>query len=138
MLYTYNISPQTVLEDANIVFSTNAIQTGCTATHAVGTGAISLNKPGFYMVSFNADAESAVVGTIQTQMYGNGVLIPSAEASEYSATVNEPVNIGFTALVRVAPNCCSNTNNVPFALTFVNETGTVTYTNVAVTVTKVA
>lgn len=139
MLYTYNTTSQTLTTNSAINFNANAIQTGYTATHAVGTTSISLNKPGFYMVSFNADAvESGTAGNVQVQLRGNGVAIPAAEATINSASATDVVNPSFMALVRVTPNCCANTNNVPYALTVVNTGVGATFTNVALTVTKVA
>lgn len=139
MLYTYTNTSQTVVTGGSIVFNTNAIQTGCTATHTTNTNAVSLNKPGIYMVSFNSDAvESGTAGNITVQVYGNGTLIPSVESTAFSGTTTSVVNPNFTALIRVTPNCCASTGNVPYVLTFVNTGVGATYTNAAVTVTKVA
>ena len=45
MLYTYNTTSQSVAVNGNVLFSTNGIITGSTATHSAGTAEISLNKP---------------------------------------------------------------------------------------------
>lgn len=139
MLYTYSTTAQTLSADEKIIFNTNAIQTGCTATHISGTSEIKLNKCGYYMIHFNADgANQGTAGNIVVQMYGNGVLVPSAEATNYSSATTDIENIGFTVLVQVEPNKCCNTSNVPYVLTFVNTGVETQFTNVAVTVTKVA
>lgn len=139
MLYTYNTTSQTLATNAAINFNNNAIQTGCTATHSIGSTVISLNKPGFYMVSFNADAvEAGTAGDVQVQLIGNGIAIPAAEATINSASATDIVNPSFTALVRVLPNCCSNTANVPYSLTLVNTGVGATFSNAALVVTKVA
>lgn len=138
MLYTYSNITQNLVSDEIITFSTNSIQTGCTATHAAGTGSISLNKPGFYMVHFNGDISSATTGLATAQLLANGVEVAGAEASRSVGTEGNISGIAFTAIVRVAPNCCVNTNNVPLTLTVANSGVAATYSNAAITVTKIA
>lgn len=139
MLFTYTNTSQTVVANASLVFNNNSIKTGNTVTHSPNTNSISLNCPGIYMVSFNSDAvESGTAGNITVQLYGNNVLIPGAESTSFSGTTTSIVNPSFTTLVRVTPNCCANNGNVPYVLTFVNTGVGATFTNAAVTVTKVA
>ena len=140
MLFTYTNTSQTVAQNSAIAFNTNSIQTGCTATHNTNSTSISLNKPGIYMVSFNSDAVAAgTAGNITVQLFGNGTLIAGAESTAYSGATTDIMNPNFTALVRVTPNCCcASTGNVPYVLTFVNTGVEATFSNVAVTVTKVA
>lgn len=139
MLFTYTNTSQTVAQNSAIAFNTNSIQTGCTATHVAGTSEVKLNKCGFYIVQFNADgANQGDAGNITVQLYGNGILIPSAEATNYSSGTTDVENISFTVLVQVQPNQYCNTSNIPYVLTFVNTGVEATFSNAAVTVTKVA
>ena len=139
MLFTFSNTSQTLVTDQLLTFNNNTIQTGCTATHAAGSSSISLNKAGYYMVSFNADGvESGTAGNITIQLQGNGTAIAGAETTAESATATDVVNLSFTTLVQVCPNCCGNQVNTPFTLTFANTGVGATFTNAAVTVTKVA
>ena len=54
MISSYNISTQDVLTNGIVSFSTDRILTGCTATRDGNT--FQLNKPGYYYITFNADA----------------------------------------------------------------------------------
>lgn len=138
MLFTFSNTSQTVVTDQLLNFNNNTIQTGCTATHAAGSSSISLNKPGYYMVSFNADGvESGTAGNITVQLNGNGTAIQGAEATANSAAVADVVNLKFTALVQVMPNCCGNQTNTPYTLTFANTGVGAIFTNAAVSVTKI-
>ena len=51
MIYSYTIAPQTLATDENLVFTIDAVKTGCTVTHAGGTPTFTFNKPGFYFVT---------------------------------------------------------------------------------------
>lgn len=138
MLYTYNNASQTLAQNAPIVFSTNGVAKGCSATHVAGSTAVNLNKPGIYMVQFNADAvESGTAGNLTAQLQGNGVAITGAESTAYSGATTDIMNLSFTALVKVNPNCCAITTNIPYVLTVQNTGEGATYSNAAITVTKV-
>lgn len=135
MLDVYSNTPQTIITDGIIIFNTNRVQTGCTATHAAGTGAISLNKSGFYLVHFNGDAaESGTAGDITVQLLKNGVLVPAAEATEDSTATTDIVNLTFETIVKVTPECLSCGNTV--SLTFVDTGVGAVFSNVEVVVTK--
>ena len=138
MLYTYTNTAQTLAANAVVLFNTTEIQTGCTATHEAGSGAVNLNRPGFYMVHVNADMLGTVAGLAQLSLYVNGVAYPGALASSTVAVAGTE-NVGFTAIVRVANNNCPcNTANSRTTLTLRNTGVDVTLTNVAMTVTKLA
>lgn len=137
MLYTYSNGTQAVAVDTAIALNTNSIQTGCTVTHLPGSSVINLNKPGYYEVHFNADVTSDAAGDVNIQMQNNSVDVISAEATT-TLVAGATSNLGFTILIRVLPNCCAVMDNIPYALSFVNTGIAATYTNVAVTITKVA
>lgn len=138
MLYTYTNSTQALAAQGIVLFNTTEIQTGCTATHEAGSGAINLNRPGFYMIHVNADILGTVAGLAQLQLFVNGVAYPGALASETIA-VGGTENVGFTAIVRVANNTCPcNTANNRTSITLRNTGVAASLTNVAMTVTKLA
>lgn len=56
MIDSYSNTSQAIAANAAIPFAINSICTGCTATHAAGSTTFSLNKPGFYYVTFNGTA----------------------------------------------------------------------------------
>lgn len=139
MLFTYNSTEQTLAANAPLAFVQNAVKTGCVATHIAGNTTINLNRPGYYMVHFNADAvETGAAGNVKIQMQNNGVNVSGAEATAYSGTETDIVNLGFSAIVRVQPNCCAVSSNVPASLTFVNSGVAAVVSNAAVVVTKIA
>lgn len=143
MLYTYNINTQELAVNNNVVFAVNGVVTGrCNCTpvisHDAGAATVSLNAPGIYFVTFNADsATTGDAGIVTAQLYTGAEEVLGAEASAYSSAVTSPVNLAFTTLIRVAPNCRAVCDNVPVALTVRNIGVAATYTNAAITVTKV-
>lgn len=141
MLHTYNTNTQELAVNSNIVFDNNWVLTrrcNCipVISHETGSVAVSLNAPGIYYVSFNADA-GAAAGIVTAQLYDGAEVVPGAEASAYSAAIAQPANLAFSTLIRVCPNCPSVCDNVPAVLTVKNVGVAATYTNVAITVTKV-
>jgi hypothetical protein len=138
MLYIYNVNPQTLADEIDLQFVTTGVQTGCTAVRNANNG-VTISRPGFYMVHFNADAAtSAAAGNISVQLAVNGIDVPGAEATETSSAVTDIVNLGFTAIIAVPPNQCCNTANVPAILTVRNVGIEAAYSNAALTVTKIA
>ena len=135
MINSYTSTNQTIGVNENLSFSTNRVLTGCTVTHAAGTDTFSLNKPGYYYVSFNGDAVmSEAAGEITVQLLNNGVVVPGAEASTYSSAATDVVNLGFSTIVKVLPTCpCVESAGV---LTLQNEGIEAIFSNVNVTITK--
>lgn len=113
MLYTYSITAQTVAADANLNFNINGVRTGCTVSHSAGTPSIQLNRPGYYMVHFNASAAATATGDVTVQLNGNGSAIPGAISTVNSTAATDIGNLSFTAIVRVLPNCCAVQSNSP-------------------------
>lgn len=142
MLYSYNTNSQAVNVNGNIAFDDNWVLTRrCNyepvISHQPGSVSISLNAPGLYYVAFNADATTPVAaGDVSVQLYDNNEVVPGAKATE-SSTTTSTVNLAFSNLVRVCPNCASVCNNVPAVLTVKSIGVAATFTNVGITVTKV-
>lgn len=138
MLYTYSITAQTVATDANLNFNINGVRTGCTVSHSAGTPSIQLNRPGYYMVHFNASAAASSSGDVTVQLNGNGIEIPGAISTINSTAATDIGSLNFTAIVRVLPNCCAVQSNSPLTLTFVNTGVEAAYSNAAVTITRLS
>jgi hypothetical protein len=138
MIYSYSTSDQTVAVNATILFDDNGVVSGRCSTHSAGTGAFSLNGPGYYLVHFHGDVSAAAAGDVVAQLYVNGELYEGAEATTTITTANTEIdNIGFQVLVKVMPNCCAVDTNVPTTLTFRNIGVEATYSNLGVTIVKI-
>lgn len=138
MLYIYNANPQTVADDIDLQFITTGVQTGCTAVRNANNS-VTINRPGYYMVHFTANAVAvSVSGNITAQIAVNGIDVAGAVATETSDSATDIANIGFTAIIAVPPNQCCNTGNVPATVTVRNTGIEATYSDAALTVTKIA
>ena len=138
MIDSYSNTSQAIAVDEAIPFAINSICTGRTATHAAGSTTFSLNKPGFYYVTFNGTAAitDATAGNITVQLFNNGKAVPGAITSSTSSATTDIQSLSFSKLIQVHPSCCAinNTTN----LTFNNIGLAATFTNVNVVITKVA
>ena len=133
MINSYTITSQAVLTDNTLDFDVNKVKTGCTITHTSGTASFSLNKPGFYFVTFNGDASAEAAGTLSVQLFGNSVAIPGASAA-VTAAVDTTYTLSFSTIVQVRPSCCACNNEM--TLTVVNTGADATYTNANIVITK--
>jgi hypothetical protein len=137
MIYSYSTSDQTVAVNATILFDDNGVVSGRCSTHSAGTGAFSLNGPGYYLVHFNGDV-SAAAADVVAQLYVNGEIYEGAEATTTITTATTEIdNIGFETIVKVLPNCCAIDGNVPATLTIRNTGIEALYSNVSVTIVKI-
>lgn len=133
MINSYNATTQNVLTDGPIIFSTNRILTGCTVIRNGET--FQLKKPGYYYVSFNADAAATTaVGLLTVELQNNGVAVLGAEASYTATTAGNISNLAFSTIIRVPPSCCAIDNTAN--LTLVNTGIDATYSNVNINITK--
>lgn len=125
MIYLYSVSSQTLAADTPVSFTTVGLRKDRTATQSTET-TIQLNCPGIYEISFNGTASTTGI----VQIYLNGEAVPGAIANG--------VSLACDALVRVNPNCCAITDNLPARIQIVNITGSeLTLSNVALTIVKV-
>lgn len=139
MLYTYTDTNKTYNTDDNLVFNTTKIQTGCTVTHNAGQDVININRPGFYMIHFNASASANSAGLLQFELFNNGVEVEGAEGSAYSQNIGDYENICFTAILRVKPSVCACDTSCMHTSLYVRNTGVPSIViNSAVTITKIA
>lgn len=137
MINSYTNTSLAVLTNEALNFNIDSIKTGCTVTHSPGSTTFSLNKPGFYFVTFNGvgAATDTPVGNIIVQLQQNGANVPGALTSAASTTALTDVeSLGFSTIIQVKPSCCAVDNNVN--LTFVNTGIPTTFSNINVAITK--
>lgn len=133
MISSYNNTAQQVITNGLLTFSTDRILTGCTVTRNGQT--FQLNKPGYYYVSFNADAAAiTAVGDLVVVLQSNGVEVPGAIATFTTTVADDATNLSFSTIIKVPPSCraINNTTN----LTLVNTGVAATFTNVNINITK--
>ena len=133
MISSYTSTSQTLLTNALINFNINAVETGCTVTHAEGTPTFSLNRPGLYYVAFNADALPTAAGDLVVQLRSNNELVPGAIATT-TGTTTSTESLSFSRIIQVKPSCCSIDNSVN--LTVINSGVGATYSNANIVITK--
>lgn len=139
MLYTYATDQQTVVVNGLIDLPSVGFNTNCSISHSQNTNTISLNKAGFYKVTFSG----TVANTTSTGGYAvieartNGKLYEGGKKTTFTSGTSDLRNVSFTIGVHIRPNCCQVTNNVPTILTFVNTGIEANYTEVDVVVEKI-
>ena len=134
MISAYNSTTQTVDVGAAYVFDTNRIVTGCTVGHVPGTTSFTLNKPGYYYVSFNTTFTTEATGNVTVELRNGGVAVPGATGTETISTIGNIGSISFSIIVKVLPSCCAIDNTA--TLTFVVDGVAVDATTAAVQITK--
>ena len=138
MLYTYSITAQTAAPNSNLNFNVNSVLTACTVSHSAGNPSIQLRRPGYYMVHFNASAAAVATGDVTVQLNGNGSAIPGATSTTNSTAATDIGSLTFATIVQVLPNCCAIQSNSPLTLTVENVGVEATYSNAAITITRLA
>lgn len=95
----------TVAAGGSIPFELNTVSVGTDITHAPGTGIISLNTPGVYLVSFHGTATPAadaeLPDTIEVELRLNGTAVPGASAATTFAAATDAESFAFTTAVNV-------------------------------------
>jgi hypothetical protein len=134
MISTYNSTTQTVEVDGAYVFDTNRVTTGCTVDHIPGTSTFTLNKPGYYYVTFNTTFTTATTGVATVELRNGGTAVSGAIGAETVATAGDTKSISFATIVRVLPSCPAIDNTT--TLTFVATTLELDATAASVSITK--
>ena len=135
MIGVFNSTAQTVDTGEAFVFDTNRIVTGCTVSHTPGAAVITLNKPGYYYVTFNTTFTTTEIGDATVELQNGGVLVPGAIGTETISTAGDSKSISFTTIVKVSPSCCMIDNTAK--LTFVATGIALDATTAAVNITKI-
>lgn len=131
-----NVQNLAVTTNQTIAFGTNALQTGCTATHTAGSTAVSLNHPGIYEVNFNAYGITTAAGAFGAQLAVNGTADSTAASSATTSAASDTAAISFTKLVRVAPSCACVNNAKTLTVVYTGSAGTIDNANLIVTKLK--
>ena len=134
MISTYNSTTQTVDVGAAYVFDTNRIVTGCTVGHVPGTTTFTLNKPGYYYVTFNTTFTTTATGEATVELRNGGTAVPGANGTETITTAGDTKSIAFATIIKVLPSCCAIDNTA--TLTFVATGLELDSTTAAVNITK--
>ena len=139
MLYAFTNTNQSLNANDTVKFNNIGVRYGRSATLSAGSGVVSINTPGYYLVHFNADV-AAAAANVTVQLQKDGVPVTGASATTSSTALTDIQNLSFTALVFVGSNCSCKCleNNLPATLTFVNSDAAASFTNAAVTITRVA
>ena len=134
MISTYNSTTQTVEVDGAYVFDTNRVATGCTVGHTPNTSTFTLNKPGYYYITFNTTFTTATTGVATVELRNGGIAVSSAIGAETVTTAGDTKSISFATIVRVLPSCPAIDNTA--TLTFVATTLELDATAASVSITK--
>lgn len=138
--YTYNSTGLTLNTNDSILFNVDSIDTDCRVDHTSGTTAIEIDKPGYYMVSFNSFGYNtgAVVegtpytGTYTFQLFDKGVAVQNAIASASSTADTDIVNLSFSTIIQVRPSCRAIDNNAVLTVNYLGQEGTVNLANLSI------
>ena len=134
MISSYNSTTQTVEVDGAYVFDTNRVATGCTVGHTPGTSTFTLNKPGYYYITFNTTFTTATTGVATVELRNGGIAVSGAIGAETVTTAGDTKSISFSTIVRVLPSCPAIDNTA--TLTFVATTLELDATDASVSITK--
>ena len=136
MIYSNTASTTIVNAAAPLSFTTDTVKT-CNIRHSEGGTSFTLSRRGQYLVQFNASVSIPSGGSaslLSVKLQRNGVDVPGAISSFYSAAANDVRSISFSAIVPVGCSCPVVNNST--ALTFVNGEAQAEFSNFAVTITK--
>lgn len=130
-----NITGLTV--PASVPFNNIAVQNGncgCGNNFTAGSTNVSLNQPGTYRVTFNANITGTAAGLVVLQLLNNNVAVSGALAS-VTAAEGSTYNVSFDTIIKVNRSCAcqNNTANLQVQL----QTTTATLSNANITVQRI-
>lgn len=118
---------------STLPFELNNVSVGSDISHAAGTGIVSLNTPGVYLVTFTGTAGPAAAAdvptTIEAELRLNGTAIPGASSTNTYALATDTGTFAITTAV--------NVTTVPATLSVVIPEGGATFSDASLTVQKV-
>lgn len=130
-IYATNTTTASVIANGTLPLSTIVRKYGC-ATNLLGN-AVTLNESGYYLVNVTATFTAPVAGVVAVTLQNNGSAVSGATAATTVTTATtENRSVAFTAIVRAF---CGSTPN---ALTLVNTGVAATFSNIAISVVKIA
>ena len=80
------------------------------STSTTGTNVVSINECGNYNIEYNGSLIAAGAGVLIATLVVNGVNVYSTSVT---AVAGDTVNLTLPYQIRVFPNCCGNSNNLP-------------------------
>lgn len=76
-----------------------------------GANTVTLNEAGYYLINYSASVVAGAAGLVTLNLVQNGTVLYSV--SETAAAAGDTVNLSLPYMVRVLPNCCSSSANLP-------------------------
>ena len=133
MISTYSSISQTIAVDGTLNFDITRVLTGCTVKHADGTPTFTLDKPGYYFITFDGIVTSATAGTVTVELLNGADPVPGAIASTALAA-DGIATLNFSTIVRVLPSCPAIDNTTK--LSVLNSGIGATFTSANINITK--
>lgn len=138
-LSAYSTNLTGLVVPATIPFNNILSQSGnsncnCGDNFSAGGTNVSLNKPGTYRVTVNADILGTAAGIVALQLLNNNVAVPGALASVTTAA-GTTYNAGFSTIIKVNRSCACQNNNANLQVQL--QTTTATLSNVNITVQRI-
>ena len=133
LLNTYNVSSQAVDTGDTLLFNNVNIDTGCSIDFSPGTGEITLQNPGVYLILADATISATAPGVVTMQINRGSNAINGAKTST-TVEAGSSYSSSVSTLVKVLPSCCAVNNSV--IITVINSGIATTYTNLNLTAIK--
>ena len=138
--YTYNSTGFTLNTNDSVLFNVDVVDTDCRIDHQSGTTAIEIDKPGYYLISFNSfgyNTGAVVEGTPYTdtytyQLFNKGVALQEAVASASSTADTDVVNVSFSTILQVRPSCQAVNNNAVLTVNYLGQVATGNLANLTI------
>lgn len=132
ILSTATTGAASVAAGGTIPFEVNNVSLGTDITHAAGTGIVTLNSPGVYLVSFNGTATPAAAAElpdlIEAELRLNGTAVPGASAGNTYTVSTDSASFAFTTAI--------NVTTVPATLSVVVPEAGAIFSDASLTVQK--
>ena len=121
MIELLNVLPQTVAVGGNVLFTSNAVNSGKCERHRDGSGVLTLTAPGRYLVGFSGNIAvptGETVGEVSLGIALDGETLPGSTMRATPAAVENYFNAATTHYVDVYCGCCAtisvtNTATIP-------------------------
>lgn len=133
LLNTYTITEQDVAANGKLHFDNVNIDDGCSINFTPGSTAVTLAKPGAYLIIADAivNTEAAGVATMQINKNGNAI---NGATTSVTTVIGNDYTLTASTIVKVLPSCCAVDNTT--VITVVNTGIAATYTNANLIVIK--
>lgn len=132
MISSYSLVSQTIAVDGTLNFDTTRVLTGYTVKHADGTPTFTLDKPGYYFITFDGTVTSATAGTVTVELLNGADPVLGASAST-ALDADGIATLNFSTIVRVLPSCPAIDNTTKLSVLNSGIEATFTSTNINIT-----